>query len=230
MNIMSFTYEEKESSSPLVDVFWQTEDQTDGTYIAPADGSWDMIFTRTLDGEVTVRLSGPSATTTPVHYKKGNRNIGMRMKQGVFFTHIPVSDVVDVTEVLPMPTKATFLLGGHLLEIPTYEAFDEFTMKLEELGLVSKDPMVRASLEGVRFGASKRSLQRRFSGAIGMTPAYIAQIERAWQAAHLLKKGTPITEVVHELGYADQAHLNRSMKRITGLTPRQNAKRDEPIG
>ena len=227
---MSFTYKEKKSSFPFVDVFWQTEDLSDGTYIAPADGSWDMIFTRTPSDETIVRLSGPSTTTTPVHYKKGNQNIGMRMKQGVFFTHIPVSDVVDVTEVLPMPTKETFLLGGHVLRVPTYDAFDEFVTTLEKLGLISQDPLVRASLEGARFGASKRSLQRHFGNTIGMTPAYLAQIERAWQAAHLLKKGTPITDVVHELGYADQAHLNRSMKRVTGLTPRQNAKRDEPIG
>ena len=228
--MMSFTYEEKGARSPLVDVFWQTEDQTDGTYIAPADGSWDMIFTKTLEGEVVVKLSGPSTTTTPVHYKKGNRNIGVRMKPGTFFTHIAVSDVVDVTETLLMPSPETFLLGGHVLRLPTYETFDDFIAQLERLGLVSKDPLVRASLEGMKFGASKRSLQRRFSSAIGMTPAYIAQIERAWQAARLLNGGMPITEVVHELGYADQAHLNRSMKRVTGLTPRQNAKRDEPIG
>src|SRR5687768_3950656 len=112
---MSFTYTEKTSTSKYVDVFWETHDQTDGTYLAPADGSWDMIFTTTKNGAVIIRLSGPSVTPTPVHYKKGNHNIGLRLRQGAFFTHVPVSKLVDTTEVLPLLSKNTFLLGGHIL-------------------------------------------------------------------------------------------------------------------
>jgi hypothetical protein len=227
---MSFNYEEKPAGSTKVDVIWRTEDLTDGVYMAAADGSWDMIFTTTKESEVTVRLSGPSTTTTPVYYKKGNKNIGMRLRQGVFFTHIPTSEVVDVTETLPMLSKTTFLLGGHVLEVPTYETFDSFVAELEDKELLSEDPIVRAVLEGKKYGASLRSVQRRFGQAIGMTPAYIMQIERAWQAVELLKLGIPIVEVVHELGYSDQAHLNKSVKKMTGYTPRQTAKRKEPLG
>lgn len=227
---MSFTYTEKSATSHFVDVFWQTHDTTDGTYIAPADGCWDMIFTTTKDGEVIVRLSGPSLTPTPVHYKKGNHNIGLRLRQGVFLTHVPVTEVVDTTEVLPMVSANTFLLGGHALAVPTYETLDDFVVQLEERGLLSEDPIVKAALQGAKLGASQRSVQRRFGRAIGMTPAYIAQIERAWRAVELLQQGKPITEVANDLGYADQAHLNRNIKRITGFTPKQNAKRDEPFG
>lgn len=226
---MSFNYEEKQSISKLVDVFWRTEDLTDGTYLAAADGSWDMIFTTTKEGELTVRLSGPSTTTTPVHYKKGNRNFGMRLKQGAFFTHIPTSAAVDTTETLPMLSSEAFLLGGHVLAVPLYDTLDDFIAHLEKLQLLSEDQIVRAVLEGAKYGASQRSVQRRFGQVIGMTPVYITQIERAWRAVELLQSGTPIVEVVHELGYSDQAHLNRNMKRITGFTPRQNAKRDEPL-
>ena len=226
---MSFKYEEKTARSQFVAIIWRTEDLTDGTYLAAADGCWDMIFTTTTQGKTIVRLSGPSTTTTPVHYKKGNRNFGMRLKPGVFLTHIPTSDAVDTTETLLMPSPETFLLGGQVLTVPDYATMDEFVDTLEELGLISQDPIVRAALEGAKFGASKRSIQRRFGRAIGMTPAYIAQIERAWQAVELLQSGKPITEVVHELGYADQAHLTRNVKRVTGYTPRQNAKRGEPL-
>ncbi len=226
---MSFSYQEKTSASDMVDVIWRTVDTTDGTYLAAADGCWDMIFTTSADGEVTVRLSGPSLTPTPVHYKKGNRNCGMRFKQGVFLTHVPVNKVVDMTETLPMASKDTFLLGGHLLRVPTYETMDEFIAQLESLQLLSQDPIVRSVLEGKSYGATRRSVQRRFGRSVGMTPAYITQIERAWRAVELLKQGKVITEVANELGYADQAHLNRSLKRITGFTPRQNAKRKEPL-
>lgn len=226
---MSFTYIEKSAASSFVDIIWHTVDISDGTYLAAADGSWDMIFTTTAEGEVIVRLSGPSLTPTPVHYKKGNTNCGMRFKKGVFLTHVPVSEVVDTTETLPMVSEDTFLLGGHLLQVPTYESMDEFIAQLEALHLLSEDPVVRAVLEGKRYGATQRSVQRRFGRSVGMTPAYIAQIERAWRAVELLQQGKAITEVTHELGYADQAHLNRSLKRITGFTPRQNGNRDEPL-
>lgn len=226
---MSFSYEEKASTSRKVDTIWHTLDETDGMYLAAADGCWDIIFTRTKEGEVTVRLSGPSLTPTEVHYKKGNDNCGLRFKQGVFLTHVAVSEVVDMTETLPMISNHTFLLGGHALEVPTYETMDEFIAQLESLKLVSEDKIVKAVLEGASFGASKRSVQRRFGRTVGMTPAYIAQIERAWRAVELLQQNIPITEVVHELGYADQAHLNRNLKRITGFTPRQNARRGEPL-
>lgn len=226
---MSFTYEEKKPQSPLVDVMWRTADTTDGTYQAAADGCWDMIFTTLASGEIIVRLSGPSTTTTPVHYKKGNRNIGMRLKQGVYLTHIPVTDAVDTTEVLPMVSDHSFLLGGHVLDVPTYETFDAFVARLEMRGLLGQDPLVKAVLEDLRYGASQRSIQRRFGRAVGMTPTYVAQIERAWKAVELLQSGKPITEIVHELGYADQAHMNRNVKRVTGYTPRQNARRNEPL-
>src|SRR5688500_5237645 len=226
---MSFLYKERSAASGMVDIIWHTVDESDGMYLAAADGCWDMLFTKTPQGKMIVRLSGPSLTPTEVHYKKGNENWGVRFRQGVFLTHVPVSEVVDTTEILPMISESAFLLGGHKLGVPAYETMDEFIARLEDLGLLSEDKIVKAVLEGGSFGASKRSVQRRFGRTIGMTPAYITQIERAWRAVELLQGGTKITEVVNELGYADQAHLNRNLKRITGFTPRQNAKRGEPL-
>ena len=39
---MTFEYEEKQSKSRFVDVFWHTRDTTDGMYLAAADACWDM--------------------------------------------------------------------------------------------------------------------------------------------------------------------------------------------
>jgi AraC-like DNA-binding protein len=36
----------------------------------------------------------------------------------------------------------------------------------------------------------------------------------------LLHQGKPIIDTAHELGYADQSHLTRSLKRLLGYTPR----------
>ena len=45
----------------------------------------------------------------------------------------------------------------------------------------------------------------------------------------MLQRGESILDVTHELGYADQAHLTRDLKRLTGYTPGQTKERDEPI-
>jgi AraC-like DNA-binding protein len=49
----------------------------------------------------------------------------------------------------------------------------------------------------------------------------IQQIERANQAAALLARGTPILDTVYELGYFDQAHMTKALKRFRGQTPAQ---------
>ena len=45
----------------------------------------------------------------------------------------------------------------------------------------------------------------------------------------MLQRGVPILDVTHDLGYADQAHLTRDLKRLTGYTPGQTKDRGEPI-
>jgi AraC-like DNA-binding protein len=39
----------------------------------------------------------------------------------------------------------------------------------------------------------------------------------------------PILDVTHELGYSDQAHMTRDLRRLTGYTPGQTKHRDEKI-
>lgn len=226
---MSFTYEEKQSSSPFVDAVWHTEDQTDGVYVASADACWDMIFTRNKAGESKVLLSGPSSKTTLVPYSAGNNNFGIRFKPGLIFTGIPVADMVDVTKPLPMLTEDRFVLQDITWKLPTYESIDEFLSGLEEEGLLSFDPVVRDVMENKTVKMSARSIQRHFARAIGMSPRCVKQITSARQAVELLLQGKSLVEVAYELGYADLPHMIRMLKRFTGYTPMENKIRGEHV-
>ena len=226
---MSFTYEEKESASPYVDKVWHTEDQTDGVYVASADASWDMIFIKTNEGKSTVLLSGPCSKTTLVPYSAGNKNFGMRFKPGVIFTGIRVTDMLNVTQALPMPTEDTFTLQDSTWKLPTYENIDEFLARLAERGLLSLDPVVRDVLEGKIVNMSVRSVQRHFARTIGLSPRQVKQIESAREAVELLLQGRPLAEVSYELGYADLPHMIRMLKRFTGFTPMGNKRRGEHV-
>jgi len=225
---VTFEYEEKQSKSRFVDVFWHTRDTTDGMYLAAADACWDMIFTRSADG-VRVLLSGPSSQTTEVPYKAGNRNVGIRFHRGTFLTHVPATVMVDTTVPLPMDDAGNFLLAGVAWPVPTYETVDDFVAGLEERGLLSDDPLVLAALRGDTPKASTRSLQRRFLQVTGLTSNRIKRITRARTAAEMIGRGDSILDVTHELGYADQAHLTRDLKSLTGYTPGQTKDRGEPI-
>jgi Helix-turn-helix domain/Domain of unknown function (DUF6597) len=226
---MSFTYEEKRSSSPHVDIVWRTEDQTDGVYVASADACWDMIFIRSKEGKTKVLLSGPSSKITNVPYSAGNKNFGVRFKPGVIFTHIPATDMINVTQALPMPTEDTFVLQGRTWKLPTYEDIDEFIGGLVECGLLSHDPIVRDVLENKTVKMSARSIQRHFATTIGLSPRRVKQITSARKAVELILQGRPLAEVAYELGYADLPHMVRMLKRFTGYTPMGNKNRGESV-
>jgi AraC-like DNA-binding protein len=225
---MSFDYEEKPSTSRFVDVFWRTFDTSDGTYLAAADACWDMIFIRGADG-VRALLSGPSSTITPVPYRAGNRNVGIRFVRGSFLTHVPASVMVDTTITLPMTPDGSFVLAGHEWAVPTYESVESFVADLERRELLSDDPLVVAVLAGDAPDASTRSVQRHVAQATGLTETRIRKIVRARTAVVMLQRGDSILDVTHELGYADQAHLTRDLKYLTGYTPGQTQDRNEPI-
>lgn len=61
------------------------------------------------------------------------------------------------------------------------------------------------------------------SRATGLTRGAIGQIRRAERAAGLLGRGVSPLDVAGQLGYADQPHLTRSLKRFAGRTPSQIA-------
>ena len=226
---MTFTYQAKRSASPYVEVVWRTEDQTDGVYVASADACWDMIFIRNKEAKAKVSLCGPCFKTTVVPYSAGNKNFGIQFKPGVFLTGIAASEMLNMTEVLPMPTEDTFVLQGLNWKLPTYETVDEFLSRMAENGLLGIDPVILDVLENKPVNMSVRSIQRHFARIVGMSPRRVRQITSARKAVDLLLQGRALADVCYELGYADLPHMIRMLKRFTGFTPMENKLRGERV-
>ena len=226
---MTFAYQSKRSSSPYVEVVWHTEDLTDGIYVASADACWDMIFIRNKEGKYKVSLCGPCFKTTLVPYSAGNRNFGIQFKPGVILTGIAATDMINVTEVLPMPSEDTFVLQGITWKLPTYERIDEFLSRMAENGLLGIDPVIMDVLENKPVNMSVRSIQRHFATTVGMSPRRVRQITSARKAVDLLLEGRQLADVSYELGYADLPHMIRMLKRFTGFTPMGNKIRGERV-
>lgn len=93
----------------------------------------------------------------------------------------------------------------------------------EVVARVEDDPTITdvASLCAAT-GLSERSLQRLTRRRLGLTPRWLVQRRRLHEACERLRTGqASIAEVAAELGYADQPHLTRDVRTVTGLTPGQ---------
>jgi AraC-like DNA-binding protein len=66
------------------------------------------------------------------------------------------------------------------------------------------------------LGLSERQLHRRSLVAFGYGPKTLARIFRMERALALARRGTPFADVAATSGYADQAHLSREIKSLTG--------------
>lgn len=72
-----------------------------------------------------------------------------------------------------------------------------------------------------RTGHHIRTLQRLFTEYVGIGPKWVIQRHRLLDAAALVHAGTPVSwsELAHQLGFSDQAHLVRAFTAAVGTPP-----------
>lgn len=63
-------------------------------------------------------------------------------------------------------------------------------------------------------------LRRRFVQAIGYGPTTYLRVSRFQRAVSLAMRAPGLAALAAAAGYADQAHLSRDVRALTGLTPR----------
>jgi AraC-like DNA-binding protein len=214
--------ETRTADSPCVDQIWRAEGETAGSFYSIASSYWEVVVTN-HDGRRTFTVRGPETKATPLDCPAEGEWIGIRFRLGTYMPHLPVSALVDRAVHLPGAGSRSFYFQGSAWQFPDFENADTFVDRLVRDGLLVREPVVDAALRGRLEDISARSVQRRFVHTTGLTQRTIRQIERARRAMALLQGGVSILDVVHEAGYSDQPHLNRSLKRLLGQTPAQIA-------
>jgi transcriptional regulator GlxA family with amidase domain len=77
-----------------------------------------------------------------------------------------------------------------------------------------------------KYRISRRSLERRFKQAIGITPLGYMQQLRVETAKHLLEEGIRnFNEITYLVGYEDVSFFRKVFARLTGLRPREYQQR-----
>jgi AraC-like DNA-binding protein len=217
---MIFLFEERPSDSPLVERIWRTQSEGGGSFMSLAASQWEIVVTK-QNGTTTLTVRGPETKARPAPIPENAEFFGIQFKLGAFMPHLPVGTLVDKEVNLPVVGDQSFWLNGAAWQFPVFENADTFIARLVRDGLLVREPVVEAALQGQLNDLSMRSVQRRFLRATGLSHGAIWQIERSRRAAALLEQGVSILDTVELAGYADQPHMTRSLKRFLGQTPAQ---------
>ena len=215
-----FVIDEWGVDSGFVKKAWKSHSAAEPEFISIATSHWHVVVT-TQDGlrHLTVRGPETRATVTPI--PEDVEFFGIVFSLGTFMPALPLARLVDRAVTLPAASPNSVWLGGSRWELPTPDNADVFVSRLVREGAVVRDTVVADSCQDDVFGISTRTLQRRMTRATGLTRRTIRQIARAESAVEALGRGMSPADAVLSLGYSDQAHLIRSVKRFMGLTPTQ---------
>lgn len=215
---MSQIHTRRSSPHLLVDAVWTTQNVSDGVYSATPDGSWDLIVLVMPDGAQHMMITGQATKPMDVPYQKDTSSVVISFARGAYIPSY-AGKLVDSFEILPNADAKHFILCGQTFEFPSYEAAEALVEALVESGLLLADPVVYASSNNNTWASSKRSHQRHFAKHTGISEKYFDQIERAKTAVRQLKNGRAPRDVAADVGYSDQPHLARSLKKIMGVKP-----------
>ena len=220
--------EDRPSDSPFVERVWRCHSEGTAPFLSIAATRCELVVSR-LHGVVTVTLRGPETRATPVGDCPGDGEwIGILFKLGTFLPHLPTATLLDTGVDLPTVSKNSFQLLGSAWQLPDYDNAETFVDWLARKGLLARDPIVEAAVQGHLCDRSLSTIQRRFLRTTGLTQSAARQIERARYATHLLQQGVSIMDTVEQAGYYDQPHLTRSLSHLIGQTPAQIREKSRP--
>lgn len=117
-------------------------------------------------------------------------------------------------------------IAGWLEQARAYDEIDHIARLLAKTG-----GQVRVSRLADRAGLSARQLQRRFLRDVGVTPKFYGRLTRfeAALAARIRQPEQTWAQIAAEAGYADEAHLSREARALSGTTPQTFAAKMEAI-
>ncbi|MGH3244105.1 MAG: helix-turn-helix domain-containing protein [Spirillospora sp.] len=217
------------SDSPYIARVWRGRTSGQESLTSVATSNWELVFWE-FEGTAHAALRGPETTVSTARIDGDSEAFGITFAHGTSMPHLPIARLVDAELESPYADGRRFALRGEEWEIPGFESAEDFVDGLVRAGVLTRDPLVDEVVWGGIAKVGARSVQRRVVTATGLTQGGIRQIDRARHAAVLLGEGARPLDVVHRLGYFDQPHLARSLRRFIGRTATQLRRADADDG
>jgi AraC-like DNA-binding protein len=193
----------------------------DGPALILPDGCLDVIVRP--DGEAVV--AGPDATAR--ESVDVGRWVGMRFSHGLgplvlgvpadelTGRVVPLADVVGRAGADVGAGDVAALRGWVARRLATVHDDDPWAPAAFAAAAVGTPVAAIAA----RTGLSARTLQRRCRARFGYGPQHLARVLRLQRALALHRRGLAWADVAADAGYADQPHLARECRALTGRPP-----------
>jgi AraC-like DNA-binding protein len=191
------------------------------------DGCMDLIA---VDGELIV--AGPDTHAHPADSPPGMRLAAVRFDPGVgpAVLGVPARELRDSRVPLSAlwPARRVRALADRLAAAP--DPATELARALVGPLFTANDPRLRRLVAELARGTpvgtvaadsylSERQLHRRCRDVFGYGPKTLARILRMNRALDAARGGRSLVVVAADFGYADQAHLSRDVRALTGVPP-----------
>src|SRR5262245_37817825 len=225
---MFLVFEDRQSDSPYVERVWRSHSERAGTFVAVASSHLEMVVSR-VRGQVFLTLRGPETRATEAHCPADGEWLGIRFTLGTYLPQHPTGTLIDRQDEQTPDVSGRFWLDGSCWEYPAFDNAEAFVRRLVQRGVIARDQAIAGALQGDHSALSRRTTQRHFIQAAGVTLGTLRQIERARHATCLLRQDVSILDAVHAAGYFDQPQLARSVRHFIGQTPAGIARGDEQL-
>lgn len=200
----------------------ECDSPTDFSSLASARGGFGFVR---VGGTTTVHLRGPASRASTLACPPDSVYFGVDLRIGAHLPAFPPARLANLRDaVLPTLPDGRVLLADRAWEMPTPQNVDVFVDRLVRAGLLVVDPLVERLRHERTRDVPPRTAQSRFRRAVGLSHRELRIIERARQAAAMLRDGAAIADVVSTAGYYDQPHLTRSLRALIGHTPAEVAR------
>lgn len=195
------------------------------------DGSADIIW-RDDGRSGTAFTAGPDTEAQLAPLTEGSRMVGIRFAPGAADAVLGVP--LDVLRDLRVPLDE--LWGPFADEVAERLAAADrpeqtLATVVRERITAPPDPIASAIARGIEFasgpgvvssvaadiGVSERHVHRRCRIAFGYGPKTLHQVLRFQRALRLARAGGRLADVAAVVGYADQAHMARDVRRLAGV-------------
>jgi AraC family transcriptional regulator, chemosensory pili system protein ChpD len=160
-------------------------------------------------------LAGDVNFETPVHDCQATR-VAMERLQSLIMMNAEAGIIEELSlKILQLGLQSN--TQCKLEKMPSLKDWRVERVKQRLLDDLSETPSLNNLAEEVQL--AKATLIRMFSTATGFPPLTWQRARRLQKARTMLRNGRSIAGVAMDLGFSDQAHLNRHFKSAFGLSP-----------
>lgn len=218
----------------IVECFWTTSEVRSAPFRVLPDGCMDIVFdfsARAGQGAAIIGAMRRARLVTPVRRPD---LLGVRFRPG----GLPTCFRLDAASFTDNRLELSFIwpearaVWNRLGEAAPAARVALLAAQLRSLRRSSPDALVRHCVQRIEASggrlrmavlekeAGARRIERRFAAHVGLSPKRFARVVRFKNVLAVLARGAPNwAGLAVDCGYADQPHLVREFKELSGLTP-----------